>query len=146
MPSLKSRLSMPSKPKNYAHLVVLTNDEYPVKITANDRRLFCIEADSSKKSDPAYWKRLGECFNDACGVQFSQLLMRGTSRTGTSEVCPIPNFGVSSRRQIFLPPLNSSLTCSQGSRKLQGRVMSSDSIRKSSGICSTCGSKGGRAS
>lgn len=48
------------KTLNYSNYVVLTNDHYPVTLTANDRRFFCLESNDSYKSDWEYHSKLRE--------------------------------------------------------------------------------------
>lgn len=46
------------KTRSYTNYVILTNEHYPVKLTANDRRFFCLEANIKYKADRDYWVNL----------------------------------------------------------------------------------------
>jgi hypothetical protein len=52
------------KTRSYTNYVILTNEHYPVKLTANDRRFFCLEADNKHKADRKYWINLFTHFKD----------------------------------------------------------------------------------
>eukprot|EP01127_Copromyxa_protea_P014923 TRINITY_DN4229_c0_g1_i1.p1 TRINITY_DN4229_c0_g1~~TRINITY_DN4229_c0_g1_i1.p1 ORF type:complete len:289 (+),score=33.24 TRINITY_DN4229_c0_g1_i1:75-869(+) len=55
------------KTRSYSNYVILTNEHYPVKLTANDRRFFCLEADNKHKADKPYWDNLFKSFKDNGG-------------------------------------------------------------------------------
>lgn len=61
------------KTRSYTNYVILTNEHYPVKLTANDRRFFCLEADNKHKSDRAYWLKLLAQFKEG-GAAMGALL------------------------------------------------------------------------
>eukprot|EP01127_Copromyxa_protea_P008243 TRINITY_DN1885_c0_g1_i6.p1 TRINITY_DN1885_c0_g1~~TRINITY_DN1885_c0_g1_i6.p1 ORF type:complete len:789 (-),score=136.27 TRINITY_DN1885_c0_g1_i6:197-2563(-) len=52
------------KTRSYTNYVILTNEHYPVKLTTNDRRFFCLEADNKHKADREYWVKLFGHFKD----------------------------------------------------------------------------------
>jgi hypothetical protein len=52
------------KTRSYTNYVILTNEHYPVKLTANDRRFFYLEADNKHKADRKYWINLFTHFKD----------------------------------------------------------------------------------
>jgi len=57
----------PYRTENYANFVMLTNEYYPVKLTVNDRRFFCLDADGKHKNDPKYWTNLLKQLNPDMG-------------------------------------------------------------------------------
>lgn len=48
---------------SFSNIVILTNDLYPVKLTVNDRRFFCLAANNALKHDTNYWATLLPCFH-----------------------------------------------------------------------------------
>ncbi len=46
------------KTRSYSNYVILTNEHYPVKLTANDKRFFCLDANNRHKADREYWTGL----------------------------------------------------------------------------------------
>lgn len=61
---------------DYSHYIFATNSKWPVKVTKDDRRHFCISPSTEKIGNKEYFDNLGKtCFNDQCGRAFYDFLM-----------------------------------------------------------------------
>lgn len=77
------------KTKSYTNYVILTNEHYPVKLTANDRRFMCLEADNKHKSDRAYWVNLLRQFKNE-GATYGELFFEYLHTFDISDWNPYP--------------------------------------------------------
>lgn len=61
---------------DYSHYIFATNSKWPVKVTKDDRRHFCISPSPEKIGNKEYFDNLVKsCFNDQCGRAFYDFLM-----------------------------------------------------------------------
>ena len=61
---------------DYSHYVFATNNKWPVKVTRDDRRHFCITPSNEKIGNKDYFDRLVQhSFTDECGKAFYDYLM-----------------------------------------------------------------------
>jgi hypothetical protein len=61
---------------DYSHYIFATNSKWPVKVTKDDRRHFCISPSPEKIGNKEYFDNLVKtCFNDQAGRAFYDFLM-----------------------------------------------------------------------
>ena len=76
---------------NYSNFVILTNEQFPVRLTVNDRQFFCLDVSNKHKNDPPYWDKLLLQFNEENGRLLFQYLQQFDLSTWNCQAIPRPD-------------------------------------------------------
>lgn len=77
---------------DYNTFVGLSNNDWPWKIEAGDRRHLVLEVSNEKVGNKAYFTRLTACMNNTCGTHFYNMLLRRDISCWNREEIPVTQF------------------------------------------------------
>jgi hypothetical protein len=78
---------------NYARSVMASNNEWPAKVTPDDRRYFCCEPSTSKKGDADYFNNIVNVLhNDIAGKVIFEFLQKYDLSTWNPKKIPLTKF------------------------------------------------------